>query len=366
MSAQVATLAGLRTPQNESSMAVIAPGFGSLQSFELMQRQAKLLCSSSMVPATYRSVIVKTDYKGNIKSQTENPNALSNCVIALNMATRMNADPLMVMQNLYLVEGRPSWSSQWIIAMVNNCGRFSPLRFALRDIGKRVIEYVTFEWENNERTRKVQRVEIHDKECIAWVVEKGSEEKLYGPPVSIGMAVAEGWYTKNGSKWQTMDEVMFCYRVASFFGKLYAPELLMGLPSREEVEDTIEMEYQPDGSIAMAAAPETIESMRQAKASEEKPAPATALTHSEPETIPQQTRQAEAEPVLRQENQQQRADDTAQAGFGDFQPTEEEIARIHAREMQEEALALRAAAGKPADAPAATRTRPARNTYNVE
>lgn len=84
------------------------------------------------------------------------------------------------------------------------------------------------------------------------------------------------------------------------------------------------------------------------------------------QAIPQQTRQAEPEPVRRQETQQQSAEESQQAGFGDFQPTEEEIARIHAREMQEEALAHRAAAGKPSDAPAATRSRPARNTYNVE
>ena len=84
------------------------------------------------------------------------------------------------------------------------------------------------------------------------------------------------------------------------------------------------------------------------------------------QAIPQQTRQAEADPVRRQETQQQSAEESQQAGFGDFQPTAEEMAQIHAREMQEEALANRAAAGNPAAAPAATRSRPARSNYTAE
>ncbi|MFP3740999.1 hypothetical protein SB860_39835, partial [Burkholderia sp. SIMBA_019] len=80
---------------------------------------ANLLASSTLVPAAYRKVIEKLDKYGNVKESRENPNALANAVVALNMAQRMGADPLMVMQNLYIVEGRPSWSSQWIIAAIN-------------------------------------------------------------------------------------------------------------------------------------------------------------------------------------------------------------------------------------------------------
>lgn len=282
------TISAMRSP-SEANMPVVAPGFGSLQSFELMQRQAKLLCSSTLVPAAYRSVVEKLDYKGNVKERFENPNALSNCVIALNMAARMNADPLMVMQNLYLVEGRPSWSSQWIIAQVNNCGRFSPLRFDIQDLGEKTVDYTTYQWDEQSRKKiaQVQKVKIHDKRCIAWVVEKGTEERLYSPPVSIAMAVAEGWYSKNGSKWQTMDEVMLRYRAAAFFGKIYAPELLMGLPSAEEAADTIDMEIQDDGRYAMAQ-PVTMDDLRA------DPSTSPALEQKQPATLPQQTRAPEA------------------------------------------------------------------------
>lgn len=272
--AQTTTIQNLRAAP-ETQLPMVSPGFGSLQSFELMQRGANLLASSTLVPAQYRKVIEKLDKFGNVKESRENPNALANAVVALNMAQRMGADPLMVMQNLYIVEGRPSWSSQWIIAAINGCGRFSPLRFEIKVLGAKAIEYKSTYWESGERRSKVEKVEINDKECIAWAVESGTtipqfslEDlkqfggvygccKEYGipliesPAVSIEMAVLEGWYTKNGSKWQTMDEVMLRYRTASFFGKLYAPELLMGLQTVEEAQDIIEASTGPDGTISV-------------------------------------------------------------------------------------------------------------------
>ncbi|WP_028353465.1 hypothetical protein [Bordetella petrii] len=247
---QSTNVQSLRAPA-ESNLPTVAPGFGSLQSFELMQRAANLLSSSTLVPAAYRKTIEKLDRYGNVKESRENPNALANSVVALNMAQRMGADPLMVMQNLYIVEGRPSWSSQWIIAAINGCGRFSPLRFDIKVLGAKTVEYKSTYWEDSQRRTKVDQVEITDKVCIAWAIEKETGERLESPAVSIEMAVKEGWYTKNGSKWQTMDEVMLRYRTASFFGKLYAPELLMGLQTVEEAQDIIEATTGPDGTISV-------------------------------------------------------------------------------------------------------------------
>lgn len=250
MTTQTTTVQGLRTAP-EAQMPIVAPGFGSLQGFELMQRAARLLSSSTLVPVAYRQTIEKLDRFGNVKESRENPNALANAVVALNMAQRMGADPLMVMQNLYIVEGRPSWSSQWIIAAINGCGRFSPLRFRIDSRGEREVEYKSAYWDNNQRHIKVEKVKINDKVCVAWAIEKETGEVIESPAVSIEMAVLEGWYTKNGSKWQTMDEVMLRYRTASSFGKLYAPELLMGLQTVEEAQDIIEATTGPDGTISV-------------------------------------------------------------------------------------------------------------------
>ncbi|MPV69432.1 hypothetical protein [Burkholderia sp. BE17] len=253
------TLESVRSPlPREANLPAVAPGFGSLQSFELMQRAANLLASSTLVPAAYRKVIEKLDKFGNVKESRENPNALANAVVALNMAQRMGADPLMVMQNLYIVEGRPSWSSQWIIAAVNGCGRFSPLRFDIKVLGAKNVDYVETFWENNQRQKRTISVPITDKVCVAWAIEKETGERIESPAVSIEMAVKEGWYTKNGSKWQTMDEVMLRYRTASFFGKLYAPELLMGLTTVEEAADIVDVH--DDGSYSVNRA--TLDELR--------------------------------------------------------------------------------------------------------
>lgn len=178
-----------------SAVKEIAPGFGSLQSFELSQRAAGLLSKSTLVPKDYQ-------------------NNLPNCVIALNMAGRMNADPLMVMQNLYIVHGRPGWSSQFLISTFNTSGRFSALRY---------------EWIGEKNT--------DDWGCRAWAIEKGTGERLEGSFVTISMAKKENWYEKPGSKWKTMPQQMLMYRAASFFIRTYAPELAMGMSTEEEIID---------------------------------------------------------------------------------------------------------------------------------
>lgn len=212
----------LRQPKEAATNVAI--GFTNSQSFDLMQRVAKTFTNSTLVPEQYRG-----------------ENGIGNCVIALNMATRMNADPLMVMQNLYVVNGRPAWSSQWIIAAINNCGKFSPLRFELKSLGDKTIKYTESYWGHDRKraTREVT-VTVEDKVCIAWAIERETGERLESPEVSIEMAVKDGWYGKDGSKWKTMPDVMLRYRTASFFGKLYAPELLMGIQTVEEVRDIID------------------------------------------------------------------------------------------------------------------------------
>ncbi|MCK6442316.1 hypothetical protein [Elstera cyanobacteriorum] len=220
-------------------------GFFSSASFELMQRVAKVFASSNIVPTQYRSEYTKGT--GRSAQIIQNPNALANCIIAIGIAQRMRADILMVMQNLYIVEGRPSWSSVWIISAINLCGRFSPLKFEMRHLGEKEISYEETYWEDDKKQRRVKKTIIDDYECVAWATEKQTGDRLESIKVSVGMAVKEGWYQKTGSKWQTMPELMLRYRCASFFGKVYAPELLMGLSSAEEVADTIEIT--PDGEI---------------------------------------------------------------------------------------------------------------------
>lgn len=166
--------------------------FGSKDLFEHVQRVATMFSKSELVPKRYQ---------GNI----------GNCVIALEMAARIGASPLMVMQNLDVILGKPSWSSKFLIASLNACGKFSPLRYEE-------------DQENAGRTRAV-------------AFDKMTGEKVFGAWVSMEMAKAEGWIDKAGSKWKTMPELMRRYRAASFFTNQFAPEVSMGLQTTEESYD---------------------------------------------------------------------------------------------------------------------------------
>ncbi|TCB62236.1 hypothetical protein [Acinetobacter terrae] len=255
-------------------------GFLNVESFEFSQRVANMLSNSTLVPEQYRAITkvkIGKDNFGNMQFRDEpNPNGLSNCIVALNMANRMGADPLMIMQNLYLIEGRPSWSSQFIMASINSCGRFSSLRFEVENLGEVEVEYQETVWNNGRKNVVAKTLKVENSTCVAWAIESGTEIpnfsleelkehggvykccKAYGIPlvesskISVEMAVKEGWYTKNGSKWKTMPEQMLRYRAASFFGRVYAPELLMGLRSVEEEKDRI-IDVTPDQSLSEQA-----------------------------------------------------------------------------------------------------------------
>jgi hypothetical protein len=189
------------------------------QVFEFYQRQAKALCSSSLVPEAYRG-------QQNV----------ANCLIALNLAKRLKVDPLTVMQSMVPIYGRPSWSSTFVIALLNNSGKFGPIHYAIRDLGKKSVEYHWYEGIKPNRKRMTGKVEIHDRGFKVVTTDRQGN-KLEGPEVTLEMAVKEGWYTKEGSKWPNMPDLMGRYRAASFFQKTEAPELTVGLPMADELED---------------------------------------------------------------------------------------------------------------------------------
>ena len=184
------------------SPQALAPftAFGSLSHFETAQRMAKALSSSSIVPENYRG-----DHR------------TGDCVIALEISNRIGATVLAVMQNLYIVHGKPAWSSQFLISCVNASGRFSPIRYKL----------------TGEKGADTQG-------CIAWAYDR-DKEVLESPEVTIAIAKAEGWFQKNGSKWKTMPDLMLRYRAATLFARLYAPELTMGISTDDEVLDIVEV-----------------------------------------------------------------------------------------------------------------------------
>jgi hypothetical protein len=284
-------------PSPAEGTAIVTMGFGNLASFEFMQRTANMFSQSSMVPTAYRAVIQK-GYGNNVTTE-QNPAAIPNCMVALNMSQRMNADPLMIMQNLNVIEGRPSWSSQYIIAAINSCGRYSPLRFEFTEGEEIDATYTTYEWENNKKKAVTTKVRVRNMTCIAWANELATNTRLESPKVTMEMAVNEGWYGKNGSKWQTMPDLMLRYRSAAFFGRLYAPELLMGLPGADEVRDTIELTTDDDGNYSVPEG--TVPSKATVKEPVSKSAKAAAKAEQVSDVAPKAgpaPEQAKAEPQI--------------------------------------------------------------------
>ena len=170
--------------------------YSSIEAFESAQRMASSLAQSDIVPMSFRG------QKG-----------LANCIVALEIANRMNMSTIQVMQNLNVIHGRPSWSSQFIIGLIQGCGRFEGFTYV-------------------ETSKTDDPTSYTSCQCTATLKETG--ELVTGPKITMDMAKKEGW-TKN-SKWQTMPHTMLRYRAASAFGRFHIPDLILGIQSVEENE----------------------------------------------------------------------------------------------------------------------------------
>lgn len=228
-------------PQNQVGFNFFDP-----VQFDTMQRVCKLFASSELVPDMYK-----------ISEKNPIEKAMANCMIAIEVAQRIGASPLMVMQNMVPIYGKPSWSSKFLVATVNTCGRFNPLQYRFTEKGMLgMVDYVEYEkewvngangkgyYKNKAINKQFDGKKVMDIECVAFTTAKGSDKVLESSPVSIRLAIQEGWYTKNGSKWQTMTKQMLMYRAASFWTSAYAPEVSMGMKTIEELQDIQDVDYQ--------------------------------------------------------------------------------------------------------------------------
>lgn len=169
-----------------------------------IMRGAELLAQSDIIPQAFRG-------------------KPANVLVAMDMAQRLNASPMLVMQNLYVIQGKPSWSSQYLIAMINRSGRFSsPLQF---------------DFERGADGKATA--------CRAWAIDGATGARIDGVTVTMEMAKAEGWISKAGSKWQTMPELMLQYRAAAFFARTICPDLTMGLYTEYEQREITESDPAP-------------------------------------------------------------------------------------------------------------------------
>lgn len=165
------------------------------KAFALMQRKAVALSQTDFIP---------NEFKGNV----------AKCIIALELSERIGCTALAVTQNMYEVYGKPSWSSSFVISCINSIGRFP--------------KGLRFEWFGEKGT--------DGRGCFAWAKDEDGD-RVEGPSVTFAMAKAEGWVSKKGSKWMTIPELMTMYRAATFFGRLYTPEVMNGMHTMDELQD---------------------------------------------------------------------------------------------------------------------------------
>lgn len=210
--------------------------FGTSDNFIMANQMAKALAASTIIPRDYQ------------KNE-------ANCMVALEQAVRLKVSPMMVMQNLYVIQGRPSWSSKFLIAAINGSGKFD----------------MELQYEETKKDGK-------PFSCLAWTMKDG--RRVNGMTVDMDMAKVEGWLDKNGSKWKTMPQLMLRYRAASFFSSLNCPELTLGLYTKEEAEtiddyNTYDIEAQVQHEIEIHGNAEEFVPDPDPAAIEEKPAPKT-------------------------------------------------------------------------------------------
>lgn len=171
--------------------------FFNVAKFEHCQRIANLFRESKIWPDELKTV--------------------GDAMIILNLAQRLNTDPVMLAQNVSVIHGKPGFEGKLVIALVNGCGRFEPIEF--RIIGN------------------LKKPENGEDGCIAYAKEIKSGKILEGTKVDWDIVQLEGWYNKPGSKWKTMAPLMFRYRAATYFARTYCPEVLLGMFTREELQD---------------------------------------------------------------------------------------------------------------------------------
>lgn len=244
--------------------------------FKLANRIAQAFASSDAVPAAFRSANLKKSRDGD--AWVENPSAIGNCLVAIETARACSMSITSVMQNANVIEGRLSWSAQFVIAAVNASGRFHPLRFDMKSRGPIKAKYKEKQGWNKAKGGYdfvEHTVDVEDHVCVAWTLPRSIQwpaniftldqakaanlPVIESSPVSMKLAVEEGWYGKSGSKWQTeMKYLMLQYRSGTFFGRIHAPDIVMGMgQTAEEVRDAQVLDMAPDGTYTV-----TTESLR--------------------------------------------------------------------------------------------------------
>ena len=162
----------------------------AISSGESNLTQAKFLAASTLIPKTFQGRV------GDV-------------LVALGIAKSLGLSTFEVLNALVLIQGRVTFSAQFIIALAHTRGPF-----------KSRIQYKT-EGQGDALSVSAFATMPDDSQASATV--------------TMEMAKREGW-TRN-PKYQSMPEHMLRYRAATFLVRQHCPEILLGMQTKEEIED---------------------------------------------------------------------------------------------------------------------------------
>lgn len=318
--------------------------FFSKNGFDLANRIAKAFSTSNAVPVAFRQHTEKKDRFGNTTAFVENPSAIGNCLVAIEVAKTIGMSVIAVMQNADVINGKLRFSSQFQIGALNAARRFTPLQYKLENLGRIKAKYKEKKDWDAQAKRYIfeeKEIEIDNWQCIAYARildenKRPTNDIVQSIPVTMKMAVEEGWYHKEGSKWQgEMRFQMLQYRAGTFFAGIHAPDIKMGLgKSAEEDNDVIEIFKQADGSFSvdlqeLKSSPDIVDKSDSTDADDNKHTENQSSQKSEPQEKKSTNEKQEETRTPEKKKQHNQA--------ATFDPSPEEQEAIRQREIDESA-----------------------------
>lgn len=164
-----------------------------------------------------------TRYAGSriVPEVYRNPEA---AFVACQLAARLGVDPMMVMQNVHMVKERPTLGAAFANSLAFNSGVFTGrIRFRYEGEGENLV--------------------------VTAYATRADDGELCEGVVSMKMAREENW-VKN-EKYRSMPRQMLSYRAIMFLLRLHAPDVILGMHAREELEDEIGLVSRPARVVNM-------------------------------------------------------------------------------------------------------------------
>ena len=215
---------GLPPADSGSGEGLVPAGNSGGESVEVMRLRSERALTTFADPfesaASYRHFMeVARTFAGSIFVPEHFKGKPGDCLVALNLAKRMDEDPLQVMQNIFVVKGRPGFYTSFMIARANRRGGLrSKIRWDEVTLEPAVVEH--------------KGVKFPNVEVTAYAIDQFGDR--IEAAVSTAMAVAEDWVSN--SKYRTMCIHMLRWRAAAFLIRQYMPEVMMGFSTVEEAE----------------------------------------------------------------------------------------------------------------------------------